>query len=89
MDYSAKDVMKMTVSINYKYWISSSVHVTTKPAATTNGLFGNFFTDGQQIPNTYFTDFPNFQSGFNSFENSRNSLYSSETASVGQGSILI
>lgn len=89
MDYSAKDVMKMTVSINYKYWISSSVHVTTKPAATTNGLFGNFLTDGQQIPSTYFTDFPNFQSGFNSFENSRNSLYSSETASVGQGSILI
>ena len=93
MDYSAKDVMKMTVSMNYKYWISSSVYVTTKPQPTTNGLFGDFFADGsyftdkQQIPGTYFTDFPNFQTGFNSFEQGRASLFSSETASVGQGSI--
>jgi hypothetical protein len=89
MDYAAKDVMKMTVSMNYKYWISSSVAVSGKSSPTTNSLFGDFFTDKQQIPETYFTDFPNFQSGFNSFENSRNSLDSSETASVVQGSIII
>ena len=89
MDYAGKDVMKMTVSMNYKYWVSSSVYVNTKPTTVTNGLFGDFFTDKQQVPDTYFTDFPNFQTGFNSFENARSSLFSAETASVGQGSILI
>jgi hypothetical protein len=94
MDYAGKDVMKMTVSMNYKYWISSSISVNAKPSTTTNGstsnnLYTNYFSDSQQIPETYFTDYPNFQSGFNSFEQGRASLFSTETASVGQGSILI
>jgi hypothetical protein len=76
MDYSNKDVMKMTVAMNYKYWISS--------AATNNEYLG----DTVKVPTKYFTNFDQYQTGFNSFENSRNSLYSSETASVGQGSIL-
>lgn len=93
MDYSAKDVMKMTVSMNYKYWISSAVQVTVKPGtvggATTNGLFGDYFTDKQQIPDTYFTNFDSYQSGFNSFEQGRASLFSAETASVGRGTTII
>jgi hypothetical protein len=92
MDYADKEVMKMTVSMNYKYWISSSVTVNTKPNAvtnTTNGLFGDYFTDSQIIPHTYFTSFNTFQTGFNSFEQGRASLFSTETASVGRGSTFI
>jgi len=89
MDYAAKDVMKMTVSMNYKYWISSSVTVNAKPeTATTNSLFGDFFTDKQQIPDTYFTNFDQYQTGFNSFEQGRASLFSAETATTGRGTIL-
>jgi len=84
MDYANKDVMKLTVAMNYKYWRSSST--TSTPS---NGVVDQFLGDSVQVPNTYFTDFPNYQSGFNSFENSRSSLYSSESASIGQGSILI
>jgi hypothetical protein len=92
LDYADKEVMKMTVSMNYKYWISSSVTVTTKPNSatnTTNGLFGDYFTDSQIIPDTYFTSFNTFQTGFNSFEQGRASLFSSETASTGRGSRFI
>jgi hypothetical protein len=82
MDYAGKEVMKLNVSMNYKYWRSSA---SASAIGTSNQIFG----DIKQIPSTYFTDFPNFQTGFNSFENSRSSLFSAETASVGQGSILI
>jgi hypothetical protein len=84
MDYANKDVMKLSVAMNYKYWKSSST-----TSAPPNGVVDEFLGDSVEVPSTYYTDFPNYQSGFNSFENSRSSLYSSESASVGQGSILI
>ena len=77
MDYGNKDVMKLSVAMQYKYWRSSATN-------TANSFLG----DSAEIPETYFTNFDQYQTGFNSFENSRNSLYSSESASVGRGSIL-
>ena len=94
LDYADKEVMKMTVSMNYKYWISSSVTMSQNKSATSNNINNNSLTNGLfgdalNIPSTYFTNFDSFQTGFNSFEQGRSSLFSSETASVGQGSILI
>lgn len=83
MDYAGKDVMKLTVSMNYKYWISSSVSVSTKPNATTNGLFGDFYTDSRSIPDAYFSDFAQFQNKVNTFENTNTALYPSTTAGFG------
>lgn len=77
MDYGNRDVMKLSVAMQYKYWRSSATN-------TANSFLG----DSAEIPETYFTNFDQYQTGYNSFENSRNSLYSSETASVGRGSIL-
>lgn len=77
MDYGNKDVMKLSVAMQYKYWRSSATN-------TANSFLG----DSAEIPETYFTNFDQYQTGYNSFENSRNSLYSSESASVGRGSIL-
>lgn len=79
MDYGNKDVMKLSVAMEYKYWRSS----------TTTNTVNSFLGDAVEVPDTYFTNFDQYQTGYNSFENNRNSLYSSETASVGQGSILI
>lgn len=92
LDYGDKEVMKMTVSMNYKYWISSSVTMQKNASAirdnaNNNGLTNGLFGDALSIPSTYFTNFNVFQTGFNSFEQGRSSLFSSETASVGRGSI--
>lgn len=78
MDYANKDVMKLSVAMEYKYWRSSPATNTTE----------SFLSDTVEVPDTYFTNFDQYQTGYNSFENSRNSLYSSELASVGRGSIL-
>lgn len=96
MDYAGKDVMKLTVSMNYKYWQSFATTGSAKGSSSlsnaTRGsglLNGGLLGDALKIPDTYFTNFDGFQTGFNSFEQGRSSLFSSETASTGRGSILI
>jgi hypothetical protein len=94
MDYGNKEVMKLSVSMNYKYWQSSQVYSTSgsslsNAAQASPFLNGGFLGDSLSIPSTYFTNFNGFQTGFNSFEQGRSSLFSTETASVGQGSTFI
>jgi hypothetical protein len=94
MDYGNKDVMKMTVAMNYKYWISSATTNTNgalnnNPFSNSQNTLNQYLGDTAKVPPTYFTNFNQFQTGFNSFEQSRASLFSSETASAGRGSILI
>jgi|APCry1669188910_1035180.scaffolds.fasta_scaffold03011_7 hypothetical protein len=97
MDYGNKDVMKMTVAMNYKYWTSSA---TTNTYGGTPGDIGSqtfsnaqnslnqYLGDTAKVPDTYFTNFNQYQSSYNSFEQGRASLFSSETASVGRGSTI-
>ena len=95
MDYGNKEVMKMTVAMQYKYWRSTASTNTYGGAPASNGqVFSNsqaalnqYLGDTAQVPSTYFTNFQQYQTGFNSFEQGRASLFSTETASVGQGSI--
>jgi len=94
MDYGNKEVMKLSVSMNYKYWQSSQVYSTSGSSLSNTAqaspfLNGGFLGDSLSIPSTYFTNFNGFQTGFNSFEQGRSSLFSTETASVGQGSTFI
>jgi hypothetical protein len=86
----------MTVAMNYKYWTSSATTNTYGGSiGTTDGTpFSNaqnslnqYLGDTAKVPDTYFTNFQQYQTGFNSFEQGRASLFSSETASVGRGSI--
>lgn len=67
MDYSAKDVMKLQVTMQYKYWLSSPVEVSQS----------TFNNDPQQVespeiagknysvPESYYNDFNNFQNKYN------------------------
>jgi hypothetical protein len=94
MDYANKDVMKMTVAMNYKYWRSTAATNTSSNNSGIGDLFSNsqdslneYLGDTAEIPDTYYTNFNQYQTGYNSFEQGRASLFSSETASVGQGSI--
>lgn len=79
MDYANKDVMKMSVAMQYKYWMSSP----TMNISSNNPFVGS----AMQIPTNYFTNFNSFQTGLSSFENARTSLFSAEAATVGFGSL--
>jgi hypothetical protein len=96
MDYSNKEVMKMVVSMNYKYWRSTATTNTSGSNSGIDDVFSNsqdslneYLGDTAEIPDTYYTNFNQYQTGYNSFEQGRASLFSSETASVGQGSVKI
>jgi len=88
MDYSSKEVMKLQVSMNYKYWLSNTTDEGSNNGTTLTNSNQNL--DPMSIPNDYFTDFPNYQASVNSFENARASLYEAEPLGVttGLGSIL-
>ena len=82
MDYSSKDVMRLQVSMNYKYWDSNimDASVVSDPTGQSN-VYNGF----NEVPNNYFTDFNAYQTGFNSFENSRTSLFASEPQNISTG----
>jgi len=83
MDYANKDVMKMVVAMNYKYWRSTST--TNTSGVDDMGQFSNSqdalnqeLGDTVAIPETYFTNFNQFQTRYDSFEERRAPLYSTE-----------
>jgi hypothetical protein len=90
MDYAGREVMKMTVSMNYKYWLSSGSQDNVQ-AVQPNGVLNQvnkFLGDAINIPQTYFTNFNQFQNSVQSFENVRqNSLYPQTTAGFGTASM--
>jgi len=67
MDYAAKDVMKLQVTMQYKYWRSSQVQVaqsnfTNEPQQVENpSVAGRDYT----VPESYYNDFSNFQTQYN------------------------
>lgn len=84
LDHNSRDVMKLQVSMNYRYWDSNAIEgAFSAEAGEVNG-----FINPTEVPDTYFTNFNAYQAGYNSFENARNSLYASETQTIGLGSIL-
>jgi len=52
MDYQSKDLMKVSVTMNYKYW-------------TAVGSKSSINGDISPVPNAYFTNFNQFQTGVN------------------------
>jgi hypothetical protein len=97
MDYAGKDTMKLTVTFVSKYWqsgqVQSPVGVSQNTPSSLGGIFGQGISaigsilggSPQPIPNTYFTNFNSYQTGIQSFEQGRSSLFASDTASTGQG----
>lgn len=59
MDYTNKDVMKLQVTLQYKYWRSSTVQVAQQ--------VGNPSIEGRnfEVPEAYYNDFTNFQTQYN------------------------
>lgn len=77
MDYANRDVMKLSVNMNYKYWLSTA-RQTNNPAEVAlrpDLAISNFIGDSTEVPDIYFTNFNQYQVQYNSFEERRNSLY--------------
>jgi hypothetical protein len=98
MDYSNKDVMKITVNMVSKYWESyaaaggagtKATGVSTLFGQQLNGALGSLLGDVTKIPTTYFTNFNSFQTGVQSFENARSPLFTSSPFATGIGGKLI
>jgi hypothetical protein len=69
MDYSSKDIMKLQVSMNYRYWISSTTDDTNAPDVN------NYAVEPIEVSNDYFTNAPNPTTEVTSFEDSRVGLF--------------
>lgn len=83
MDNNAKgEPMRIIVSMNYKYWDSS---VMDSDQSENKDMLE--YTTPKEVPDTYYTNFNQYQTGYNSFENARTSLYATESQAVGLGSI--
>jgi len=74
LDYSAKDVMKMNVSITYKYATTRQLAKTTSLNTENSQIdsimeeYNYGFESLAQIPNNYFNDFSGFQDQFKDFD---------------------
>ena len=84
LDYKDREVMRVTVSMNYKYWTASSV--TDIPSSSGSNVLDSallnsgFSGSGFKVPTQYFTNFNSYQTGFQSFEQGRANLFSSATS---------
>ena len=67
MDYASKDIMKLQVVMQYKYWISSPVQVNQSSLANQSQSLINPSNQGKDysIPESYYNDFSNFQTKYN------------------------
>jgi hypothetical protein len=82
--------MKMTVNMNYRYWDSLIGQTDSQNLPfVDNELSADGVPSGNDnaVPNSYFTKFNQYQSGFNSFENNRTQLFSTNGQLSGLGSI--
>lgn len=82
LDHNSREIMKLQVSINYKYWESNTIEAIAVSDVTGSGNY----TMPKEVPDTYYTNFNQYQAGYGSFENARTSLYATEDQAVGLGS---
>ena len=67
MDYASKDVMKIQVSMQYKYWTSQANRVENFDATTPQQI-GEYMAQNNLVPESYYNDFRNFQNQINTIE---------------------
>lgn len=65
LDYGSKEIAKLVVTINYKYWKKTENGVSNNINSFINGF--SAFSDSIQIPSDYFKSFSDFQGKFNTY----------------------
>ena len=68
MDMANRDVMKLPVTFQYKYWKSTDAYSSVTPRDNRGffeKLFGGFIGDTFSIPKNYFNNFGGFQKDYN------------------------
>ena len=69
LDYSNRDVMKLNVTMGYKYW-KSSEQQSSVSTPDNKGFFdkiGEFIGDAIPVPSQYYNDFDGFQKEYNNY----------------------
>lgn len=71
MDYGSKEVMKVSVSMNYKYWRHAESGVTYGYTSNGPSIYNETdYSSSVPIPSEYFTSFSTFQGKLNAFTGS-------------------
>jgi hypothetical protein len=65
LDYSNKDIMKLQVTMQYKYWTTETIEVYDEPSAKPSLPTPSSPEKNNLVPESYYNDFTNFQTKFN------------------------
>jgi len=66
LDYSNKDIMKLQVTMQYKYWTTETLEVYDEPSSKPIVPTPSQTTEKNNlVPESYYNDFTNFQTKFN------------------------
>jgi hypothetical protein len=66
LDYASKEVMKLQITMQYKYWKTESFDIfDTSPNLPLNGFTAENLIKDYLVPESYFNDFNNYQKDWN------------------------
>jgi len=65
LDYSNKDIMKLQVTMQYKYWTTETLEVYDEPSSKPIVPTPSSPEKNNLVPESYYNDFTNFQTKFN------------------------
>lgn len=61
LDYASKEVMKLQVTMQYKYWTSYATRVENPDGSDQSLAIGQFLNQDGMVPESYYNDFKGFQ----------------------------
>lgn len=74
LDYASKEVMKLQVTMQYKYWTSYATRVENSDGSDQSLAIGQFLNQDGMVPESYYNDFKGFQQDVAQIRNAGNTL---------------
>lgn len=74
LDYASKEVMKLQVTMQYKYWTSYATRVENPDGSDQSLAIGQFLNQDGMVPESYYNDFKGFQQDVAQIRNVGNTL---------------
>lgn len=74
LDYASKEVMKLQVTMQYKYWTSYATRVENPDGSDQSLAIGQFLNQDGMVPESYYNDFKGFQKDVAQIRSAGNTL---------------